>query len=960
MKKIYSFLLTSSMVVGLLCGAHAQDRRVSGTVTDAITGDGLIGVNVVIKGTTTGTITDLDGNYALTAPEDAILVFSFIGYRTTEVAASSTEINVQLQEDVTNLEEVVISGLASSVKRSNLANAVATISAKELTGNTGQSTMDGALYGKLPGINITQSSGAPGGGIALRLRGISSIFGNNQPLFIIDGVYVNNSEIPNGSRFASGANNGAEEGSSNRVGDLDPNDIESIEVLKGPSAAAIYGTRANAGVIIITTKRGKEGKTSVRFAQDVGFQTILNKVGRRSYTADQVLDAFGEDERDAFVAAQNAGKVFDYEDEIFGETGLITESRLSISGGDRKTSFYVGGSIRDEDGIVKNTGFNRRNVRLNLDHEINDNLKIKVSSNYINTDASRSFTGNENEGGLSYGYTLAFTRDWVDLHPDEFGNYPINPNYPGNPLLTRDVAKNEESTNRFIQGLAVDWSIYSTSSTSIRMKVNGGMDYYKNGTFVYVPEFQQAQVGTTNGFIATGNNESFNKNIQAFGIFDKFLNNITFSTQAGISYLNFDRDFVLTQTTQLIPGQTNATQGGSQQVTQVLASEEEFGIVFQEEINYDDKIVVTGGVRFDKSSLNGDPNKYFAFPKASLAVNIANFDFWNSSLISQLKYRAAYGQTGNSPTFGALFTSFDATNINGSPGVIIGLDRGNPNLEPETAQEFETGFDIGFSDIIGLEVSYYNKSIKNLLYERQVPSSSGFTFQIFNDADLTNQGLEVALNARPLSSSSVTWNTNLNFWFNRSELTRLEGGSIAPRNTAFGTGLGSFFLEEGEPITQLKGNTANGLQTVGDVEPDFQIGWYNQVNFLQNFQLNFLLHWKQGGDNLNLTRLLYDIGRTSPRDLKPLENPSFYIEDASYIRLREASLYYNIKDVTAFNKNISNIRVGVSGRNLLTITDYTSYDPETSTKGGQGLSSGIEVTPFPSAKQYYFHVAFDF
>ena len=968
MKKVYNYLMVILLPLGMYHSTYAQQLSVSGKIIDSNTKEGIAGANVVIKGTSTGTITDIDGNFSINVERGKTLVISFVSYLTEEIEVTSATMNVELSEDITNLEEVVISGLASSVKRSNLANAVGTVSAEELVGTTGQSTIDGALYGKLTGVNITQSSGAPGGGVAMRLRGVSSIFGNNQPLFIIDGVYMNNSEIASGSRFASGANNGAEENASNRLADLDPNDIETIEVLKGPSAAAIYGTRANAGVVLITTKRGQSGRTRVTFSQDIGVNTILNKVGRRSFTADQVQAEFtsasdpdGTITRGQFEDALAAGEIFDYEDEIFGEEGLILESRISISGGDDKTKFYVGGSIRDEDGIVKNTGFNRRNIRMNLDHKLSEKIKITTSSNYINSDAARSFTGNENEGGLSYGYTLAFTRDWVNLFPDEFGNYPTNPNYPGNPLLTRDVAQNTETTNRFIQGLGIEYNLFNTSNTSIRLKFNGGVDYLQNQTFVYVPEFQQAQVGTTNGFIAVGNNEIFNKNFQAFATFDKFLDNVTLSTQAGISYLDFDRDLVLTQTTQLIPGQTNATQGGAQQVIQDIQLEEEFGMILQQEANFDDKVILTAGIRLDKSSLNGDPNEFFAFPKASAAVNIANFDFWTSSVVNSLKYRIAYGETGNSPTFGALYTTFDATNINGSPGVIIGLDRGAPDLEPETAQEIETGIDASFLDgQLSLTVTYYNKTIENLLYERQIPSSTGFTFQIFNDADLRNQGLEVALNARPVSNSRITWNTGANFWFNRSELTRLDGPSIAPRNSAFGTGLGSFFLEEGEPITQLKGNQGGELVTIGDVEPDFQFSWFNEINLFNNIDVSFLLHWKEGGDNLNLTRLLTDIGNTTPRDIEPLRDPNFYVEDASYLRLRELAVYYTFPKISAFNNLVNNLKIGASARNLFTITDYSSYDPEVSTKGGQGLSTGVEVTPFPSAKQYYFHLAVEF
>lgn len=942
----------------------AQSFTVSGSVTDKASGEAIIGATIILKGTTTGTVTNLEGKFSLSLEQPGTLIISFAGYKSSEVEvdAQNTTVQVTLEEDVLNLEEVVVTGLASSVKRSNLANSVGTVSAEELVGTTAQSTLDGALYGKLTGVNITQASGAPGGGIAMRLRGISSITGNNQPLFIVDGVYISNASIPSGSRFASGANAANEENAANRIADLDPNDIESIEVLKGASAAAIYGTRANAGVVIITTKRGKAGKTQVSFSQDVGVNTILRKVGRRSYTEDQVRDAFGEAEAERYrETIRENGGLYDYEDIIYGEEGLIVESRLNIKGGNDRTRFYVGGSIRDEDGIIKNTGFTRRSLRLNVDHKISDRIQIRTSSNYVNSDAARSFTGNENEGGLSYGYNLAFTRDWVNLFPDEFGNYPDNPNASGNPLLVRDLARNDETNNRFIQGFGADFTLLTNEKTMLQLRFNGGLDYLMNETYVYVPEFHQAQRGGQNGFISLGKNEVFNLNYQAFAVWDNYLNDgaITLSTQAGISYLNFKRDFVQTRTTQLIPGQTNATQGGAQQIVQTEGFEEEFGIIVQQEFNYEDKIIATAGLRMDKSSLNGDPNKYFAFPKASIAANIANFDFWNVSAINQFKLRAAYGETGSSAQFGSLFTTLNVVGINGNSGTVINNALGNADLEPETSREIEVGADLSFFDSrLGLELTYYNRKVSDLLFERATPTSSGFTSQFSNEADLVNQGIEIALNARPVETENFVWSSTTNFWFNRNEVTRLGVPAFAAPGTAFGLSLGTYFIEEGEPITQLKGAGADGPVTIGDAQPDFQVSFFNQINFMKDFDFSFLLHWKQGGDNINLSRLLTDIGGTTPRDIEPLADPAYFVEDASYVRLREVALYYRLPQ-PEFLK-ITNWKVGVSARNLFTITDYTSYDPETSTKGTQGLSTAVEVTPFPSAKQFYFHFKVDF
>ena len=952
----FSVLLAMLMVS---VAANAQ-FTVTGKVMDG-GGEPLIGVSVLVKGTTSGTVTDFNGEFGINVPGNAgTLQLSYTGFKaqSIEVSPSNNKLSITLEDDIADLEAVVVTGLASGIKRSNLANAVSTVSAKELTEVTTQQTVDGALYGKMTGVNIVQSSGAPGGGIAMRLRGVSSITGNNQPLFIIDGVYISNEEIPSGLRFASGANSGTEENSSNRIADLNPEDIETIEVLKGASAAAIYGTRANAGVVIITTKRGKSGKTRVNFEQDLGVNTIQNFVGRRQYTADEVEEAFGADERAKFEAAQAAGEVFDYEEEIYGNTGFISDSRLSISGGNDKTAFYFNTSYRDEEGIIENTGFDRFSVRLNIDHKLNDRIRIGVNSNYINSFAARSFTGNENEGGLSYGYNLAFTRDWNNLFPDANGNYPNNPTASGNPLFVRDNTNNDERNNRVISGANMEVQLFKTDNTILKFVGNAGLDFLFNETYVYVPEIHQAQVGGDNGFVAEGKNKVFNYNYQAFGILDHFTSsNINFNTQIGVTYLNFDRNFLLAQATQLVPGQTNLENGGAQETDQTIETEEDFGFVAQEQVNWDDKVIGTVGVRFDKSSLNGDPNQFYAFPRASVAVNIANFDFWNTAAMNQLKLRVAYGEAGSSAAFGSLFTSLASVNIAGQGGLSVNNLNllGFEDAEPETSQELEFGVDIGILDNkLNLGVTYYIRSVENLLYEFDLPSSTGFPDQIRNDLDLQNRGLEVSLGLTPVNTPSFVWNSTVNYWFNRSEVTRLGVDPFVPRGVAFGLGLGTFFIEEGQPITQLKGNGAEGPETIGDVEPDFQLGWYNQFKIAKNLDITFLTHWKQGGDVLNLSRLLTNIGGVTPAEFDDIEG---FIEDASYFRIREAGIYYSIPNIS---KAIDRIRIGVSGRNLVTLTDYSSYDPETSTKGGNGLSTGIEVTPFPSSRQIYFHIGAQF
>lgn len=982
MKQNYlkNFFFFIFLTIPLLLSAQ---ETVSGKVTNTSDGFPLPGVNVIVKGTTTGAMTNLDGDFEIkVASFPAILVFSSLGYASTEVKVSGkTILEVKMEESVMGLDEVVVTGLASSVKRQNLANAVSTVSSAELVGTTSQSTVDGALYGKIPGVNITSTSGAPGGGFALRLRGISSINGNNQPLIIVDGVYYNNVEIPTGLRFASGANRGNEENSGNRLADLDPNDIQNIEVLKGSSAAAIYGQRGNAGVVIITTKRGKTGKTKISFGQDVGMNNISKRMGVRPWTAQTVESTFGPDERAKFEAtmAQN-GKLYDFEDIIYGNTGFITETRLSATGGSENTKFYVGGSYRDEEGIIKNTGFDRFSLRTNIDHRISDVFDFTTSTGYTRSNSSRSFTGNENNGGLSYGYTLAYTRPWINQYPDANGNYPINPNYSGNPIFVRDHALNDDSNDRFVQGATLNTNILRTHKDKIKIVTSGGLDYLANQTYVYVPETHQSQVQPgPGGFIAVGKNNFTQLNTQAIAVWnrDAMNENLELTSQLGVTYLYQKSNLINSRGSLLGAGQTSVDQSVNQVIDQFRSEERDFGYFGQIEGNYKDQIIATLGYRMDKSSRNGDSNKFYGFPKASLAVNITNFDFWTTESVSQLKLRAAYGETGSPANFGSTFTSLNASNIGGNIGQSVAGSKGDAFVKPETASELEFGFDVGFfNNKLTFEATYYDKKVKDLILTRAVPSSSGFTQETTNLGDLKNSGVELALKAFVVDEANFKWNSAVQWYRNRSKITRLAVPAFPQPGAGFGLGLGTFYIQEGQSVTQLVGNLnldGTGVKPtkVGDVEPDFQMAWSNNFTFYKQFDVSFLFQWKNGGENLNLSTFLSDGGYVTP-DLDTPEgqarlqmpaNAIRFVESAGYLRLREASIHYSLSKNTVnsiFGNIIEGVKLGISGKNIFTITDYSGYDPEVSVNGGSGLSTGIEVASFPSSRQFFFSLNVNF
>lgn len=970
--------------------ALLAQSAVSGIITEATDGLPLPSVNVVIKGTTTGTTSDFDGNYEITVTDFPVtLVFSSLGYKTKEVVVTgATTVDVSLAESATGLDEVVVSGLASTVKRRNLANSVATVSAAALTGTTAPQTLDGALSGKFTGALVTASSGAPGGGISIKLRGITSINGNSQPLYIIDGVYIDNSSISSGginalSGASAGGNASTQDNASNRIADINPNDIENIEILKGASASAIYGSRGAAGVIIITTKKGKAGKTQLNFSQAFGFNEIINLQGQRNWTAELAESAFGEGA--LFTAAESAGTLRDYEKEIFGEKGFISNTNLSMSGGSDKTSFYAGLTRNQEDGIVKGTGYDKSSFRLNVDHRFSDNIKLSMTTNYINSSSDRGFFNNDNTGA-TIGVALTATRPWDFLLPDANGNYPDHPNNASNPLQTRDLLTNNESNKRFIAGGTLDVNLYRGENSDLKLVAKAGTDHYTLTGTVIAPkelQFQRPDTGGVNGLTAITTTTNTNANYSAFLVHNyRTENELSFSTQLGATNEQFSRNTVRVVTTDLIASETNVDQGANVGSNQFRLEQEDFGFYAQEAINYQDKLIGTIGIRGDKSTNNGDANEFFYYPKASLAGNLHNFSFWGeSSFLNRLKLRGAYGEAGTFATFGSLFTVLGSTLIDGNVGIIVPIVRGNPTITPERQKELEVGFDAGFfNDRISLEFSYYKKTVENLLLQANIEPSAGFTTEWQNAGELQNTGVEISINASVIDSEDFTWDTTVNWFTNESEMTRLD---VPAFNTGgFGTGLGTFRIEQGKSVTQIVGTTEAGgpIVELGDAAPDFQMQFTNNLKY-KDFSLSFLWHWKKGGDNINLTNLLSDFGGTSADfdafDFDPtINNGTFrvnnglfagnaapFVEDASYLRLREIGLYYTIPQENLdkwFSGIVSNVKLGLSGNNLINIFDYNSYDPEVSNFGGNGLSTGVEVTPFPSSKRYMFHLSAQF
>lgn len=982
--KFTKFLLFAVLLLFVPRLLFAQNLTISGQVKSISDGLGIPGVSVSLKGGKGMTTTDGNGNYTVSVPPSSVLIFRAIGYLNLQAeAVKSGPLNILLTENISALDEVVVSGLASSIKRSNLANAVTTIQAKELTGTTTPQTLDKALYGKIPGANIRANSGAPGGGISIQLRGISSLQGASQPLYIIDGVYLNNSTLRTGRSTLTGASQGEDDGA-NRIADINPDDVESIEVLKGSSASAIYGTRANAGVIIITTKKGKAGKTRVSLSQDVGFSKIQRFVGSASWDEDKIKSYFPVSAQPAELkryrdAVANNG-ITDYEKLIYGETPILFNSNLSISGGNDKTKFYISGNAAKENGIIRYTGFDKKSIRLNLDHNFNDWVNLSLTSNYLNSNSDRGFTGNENQSGTSLGYIIGYMPNYFNPRPVN-GVYPDNPYSENqNPLELRDKAINNSKINRFIQSANLNVYLLKKKDANLKLALQGGVDYLGSRTRQYFPDNLQSQKSLPNpGDIILGNETDINANVQAFLIYGQQVNKVHFNTQVGAVFLQTQANSVLNRGRGLIAGQQNLSQAAVQSLLQQRdQTVKDFGTVAQEEINYDDKVITTLGIRFDKSTLNGNANKFYAFPKASVAVNLTKFDFWKVPVISQLKLRTAYGQTGGVPAFGDVYSSLTPVVIGGQVGSVVSPSAGNPDIKPERAGELELGADIGFlNDRIVLEGTYYNKKVTDLIQTLTLAGSGGITTKKVNAADLVNHGVEFALSGTPVSSKNFTWTSRLLFWKNTSKITKLDVPSYT--TGVYGVSYGTYLIKEGYSPTTIVGTPqkANGDYTVyGNSQADFQTSWSNTFSFLNGFTFSSLIDWKKGGDIMNITLYNTDNGGTSADwngDYNHNGIPNgkdrqgtgagVYVQDAGYIRLREVALSYTLPQAftqRVFKKAIQNIRVGASASNLFLITKYKGYDPEVSSFGTNAINTGTDLFNYPSSKRFLFNLRVEF
>ncbi len=1016
MKKNYPLLIALLMV---FCAPalFAQSVTISGTVTEQGSGLTLPGVNVKIAGTTVGTNTDLDGNFTITAENTngKTLVFSYIGYRAANVVLTGADqtVDVTLGEDATNLEQVVVIGSSVTQSRRKLGNAVTTLESEKMLKVAPVNIMN-ALQGKIPGAQITQNSGDPAGGFSIRLRGPSTIKGSSDPLYVIDGVIASNltTNVTNLNVSPGDASPGQ-----NRMVDINPNDIESINVLNGAAAAAIYGSRASNGVIMITTKKGgnfADGpelffKTTFSISQirkklDLNltgeeFETIPNSTltGRLwpifgFNPADNSLTPFRYLSSDKFSTTR-----YDYQDNIF-DTGLGTDNYLSMRGGSGDLNYFASVGYLNNQGIIKNTTYERLSARFNLNHIVNDWLSYDFGLYVSNSNSDEKPDGNVFWSPIN---SVNITNNNFDItRRDANGNLLAVERTRVNPLTIIETFDITQKVNRVIPNLHV--KLYPIKGLTIDQII--GVDKYKQEGHIFIPVYPYENVNPAyfnDGYLGNATADVLNWNYDINASYDATISSdLSSRTTVGYSFQTSELTFT---------GEQGRGLDNSEQPTIPLQTNpidtrlDIYGFFLQETFSYKDQLFVTLAGRIDGAT-NFDVDKRSNFyPKVSgsyvLLDGSSQSGFFNSARI-----RASYGEAGNLTAISPFerFGSYTSNDFLGNVTLQQNSRLGNPNLKPERTKEFEIGTDFSFlNDRVAVLFTYYQQNIEDLIVSRVLAPSIGGSSRTENVGTMENKGIELYTRITPVKTKDLTWDVTLNFSRNRNKVLKTIGGDItianvlgAPPVVREGEPLGVFYgtyfardnngeliltgpstngVAEGTPQPErgdLATNTpmrdANGQPTgdllrkvIGDPNPDYILGVGTNLRY-RNFSFYMLWEAVQGFDIFDAdkrTRQGVGLGRIAEQELNgeivrgwiagiyPIQK--FRMEDGSFVKLRELSLGYDIPSLA--NGKIENFRISLIGRNLFSFDDFFSYDPEVNAGGQSNLlrSTNFGTVPIP-------------
>lgn len=967
-------------------------KKVTGTVVDQH-GVPVIGANIVEKGTTNGTVTDVNGNFALKVDDDAELQVSFIGYNSLIIAVKNKSVlNIRLTEDSESLDEVVVVGYGT-MKKSDLTGSLSSVKSKDLTIIPANSPAR-ALAGRAAGVYVLPKTGAPGGEVNIRIRGTNSIMGDNEPLYVVDG-------FPYGGNPSS----------------INNEDIESIEILKDASATAIYGSRGANGVVMITTKKGKSGATKVEYTGSFTQNSIRKKLDLldASEYATMINMMYENDGgKPYFDNPASLGKGTDWQDFIF-QNAPLWNNNVSITGGSDKTQFSVGFGAYNENGIIKHSQYKRYSVRANLNHQINKYVDMAFSTHYSRINKNNKDYGGVGRGGSLISGTIGAPPTLTPYQEDGTitvlrGAYPFIADGGINPLNYIDEQKDEAGSDQLLVNAAL--TIKPMQGLTIRL--SGGLtsgneraDSYVTKKF-YNSSGSAAVVSSTNQSILSENiityNKSFNK-IHDLTVMGGF----TYQTNTGKSVSASGSGFVsdVTETYDLSSAAVSGIPYSAYAKWSLLS--------YLGRVNYTlmNKYMFTASFRSDGSSRYSEGNKWGHFPSGAIAWRVKEEEFMKGvDVISDFKLRASFGMSGNTA-----ISPYQTMNMLYASKVIFGksvstafapLNRLPSSLKWETTAQYDIGLDFGlFNNRLHLTADYYNKKTKDLLNSVQIPSSTGYTNSIRNVGSIRNQGVEFSVDGVVLQGD-FNWILSANIAINRNKVLKLNNGEAIRGTTRNLTVLNDFvnILKEGEPLGIFYGYKENGYdengkivfqdldgepglsfadkQKIGDPNPDF-IGGLNSTMRYKGFELNLFFYGSFGNDVFNMSKasvnMDYLVGLNKTKDIlydswtptntnaknprlsinNPINVSDRFVEDGSFLKLKNIQLGYHIPWDKLGIKWINSGQVYVSGQNLLTFTKYSWYDPEVNSfGGGASIDQGIDYLTYPTSKSVTVGVKLEF
>lgn len=964
-----------------LQNVFAQSRKITGTVTGSDDNLPLPGVSVQVTGTKTGSQTDAQGSYSVNVPPNArSLTFTYIGYTSKTVQlGSQSVINVKITSDSKSLNEVVITGYGVEKKR-EVTGSIVSIKAAQIEDRPIQS-FDKALQGRVAGVQVTSASGQPGGGIDVRVRGTATINGSTQPLYIIDGVQVTSGNL-------SGST------SVNALSSINPDDIESIEVLKDGASAAIYGSLAGNGVVIVTTKRGKNGKTVVSASAQFGSSNAYNPY--KVLTAAQYLSLFqeayvntalrtGSTVADGIAKANGAAYPSGVPSTITNNdwvhailtTGHVTQNDLSISGGDAKTKFFISGSYNKTDGTIINSSFTRGTIRGNLDHKVSDKFSIT---------SSLSLTGSGEHGPstsagffINTPFTGALLTAPVNAIYNSDGTY--NTSLVGvnttNEVQYVNLEQRSVGTFQTVDNIALTYNIIPELS----FRVFGGLDFADVRDFNYRP----ASIPSSASVLGTGT-ETYYRNINyttngTLSFNKTIASNHNISALAGVEYRNVTNRALsgsaqgfASPTLNLLSNASTPTATSSSFSGYKIGS-----ILGQVKYDYKGKYLFTANLRDDGSSRFGANHKFGLFYGFSGGWNVMTEDFMKDvTFISQVKPRVSYGVTGTQPTSNFLSQALYSNGGSYFGGTALGGLRPtqlpNSDLTWEKSASTDIGLDLGFfNNRVSLSTDIYRKHNTGLILGVTTPGDSGFTSYSVNSGSAKVEGIEFDLNTINIDSKGFKWSTNFNIAFSRNKLLSLVNGQTQTGTYTYtvGQSFPAIYTYKWAGVNpadgramyyDAKGNityapVAADQRIVGNQNPKFYGGFSNTLSY-KGISLDFLFQYEYGKKSyLQTAQYIETSGSvasnqnvnqldrwTTPGQITWVQRPysnltepggfniqnfsSKFVEDASYIRLKQVSLNYTLPKSFLQRIKIPSIAVFFQAYNLATITHYRGDDPE--------------------------------